>query len=94
MQQKFEGVTYRTASNWTPFIPVESKPISYLEIGAFYGANLISVANTYAAHPDSKIAAIDPWIDYNEYPEYKGQQDTIYTTLRPSFKARQNRVFL
>lgn len=81
MQPKFEGVTYRTADNWTPFIPVGQNPITYLEIGAFYGANVLSVAKTYAAHPDSKLAAIDPWIDYNEYPEYKGQQDTIYSTF-------------
>lgn len=77
----FEGVTYRTAENWNGFVPVSSGPIRYLEIGAFYGANLISVANTYAAHPDSELVCIDPWIDYTEYPEYKGEQDKIYSTF-------------
>jgi len=46
----------------------------------FYGANLLSVANSYAAHPNSKLYGIDPWEDYNEYPEYKGQQKSIYET--------------
>lgn len=77
----FEGVTYRTADNWFSFVPVSTGPIRYLEIGAFYGANLISVANTYAAHPQSELVCIDPWIDYDDYPEYKGQQDSIYSTF-------------
>lgn len=76
--QTFEGVTYRTAENWFSFLPVEDKPITYLEIGAFYGANVLSVANTYASHVSSKVVCIDPWIDYSEYPEYKGQQPSIY----------------
>jgi predicted O-methyltransferase YrrM len=78
----FEGTTYRTAKNWFPVIPVENKPIRYAEIGVFYGANLISVANSYAAHPDSKLYGIDPWIDYNEYPEYKNEQSSIYDTFQ------------
>ena len=77
----FEGVTYRTADNWVSFLQIENKPIHYLEIGAFYGANVLSVEKTYAKHPDSSVSVIDPWIDYAEYPEYKGQQDTIYDTF-------------
>uniref|UniRef100_A0A6C0DDW2 Methyltransferase n=1 Tax=viral metagenome TaxID=1070528 RepID=A0A6C0DDW2_9ZZZZ len=80
----FQGKYYRLASNWYSFLPVESyqsKPIQYLEIGAFYGANLLSVAQTYCIHPDSRMYVIDPWIDYEEYPEYKGQQKTIYDTF-------------
>jgi predicted O-methyltransferase YrrM len=49
-----------------------------LEIGAFYGANLLSVADSYGAHADSKLYCIDPWEDYEEYPEYKNQQSNIY----------------
>ena len=77
----FEGITYRTAENWFGFVPTPAGPIRYLEIGAFYGANLLSVANTYASHPESRLVAIDPWIDYDEYPEYKGQQDGIYSAF-------------
>lgn len=77
----FEGVTYRTASNWLGKVPQNDGPINYLEIGAFYGANLFSVGNLYASHPDSRMFCIDPWIDYADYPEYKDQQDSIYSTF-------------
>jgi hypothetical protein len=43
----FKGISYRLANNWFDYIPFQNKSINYLEIGAFYGANLISVANTY-----------------------------------------------
>lgn len=74
----FEGVNYKLANEWFPYVPLEeikNTPIKYLEIGTFYGANAISVANSYCQHPDSKIYCIDPWEDYDGYPEYKGQQD-------------------
>lgn len=80
----FQGVHYRLADFWHNHIPLHAyanKPIKYLEIGAFYGANLLSVARSYGAHPDSVLHCIDPWTDYSEYPEYKGQQTTIYDTF-------------
>lgn len=76
---EFQGVTYETADNWRAFVPQSAGAIQYLEIGTFYGANLLSVAKTYASHPDSRMVCIDPWMDYDEYPEYKGEQDTIYS---------------
>ena len=57
------------------------KSINYLEIGTFYGANIISVAESYGSHPDSRMYCIDPWEDYSEYPEYKGEQPTIYNAF-------------
>lgn len=77
----FNGIAYRRADNWNGFVPMPTTPIQYLEIGAFYGANLLSVAESYASHPDSKLVCIDPWMDYEAYPEYKGQQDGIYSTF-------------
>jgi predicted O-methyltransferase YrrM len=80
----FTGVTYRTASNWVYHLNKEKYktiPINYLEVGTFYGANILSVAETYGMHPDSKMYCIDPWEDYNDYPEYKGQQPKIYDTF-------------
>lgn len=79
--EHFEGTSYRLSNNWNSFIPIEDKPINYLEIGTFYGANLFSVAQSYAKHPESKLYAIDPWIDYQDYPEYKDKQEYIYTTF-------------
>ena len=57
----FIGTTYRTANNWFDSIALsdyENIPINYLEIGAFYGANLLSVADTYCKHIDSKESQV------------------------------------
>ena len=83
MLNNFEGTQYRLANNWFSHIDLKNynRPINYLEIGTFYGANILSVAKTYGAHSDSKLYCIDPWEDYAEYPEYKNQQTTIYDTF-------------
>lgn len=84
MTGTFEGRQYRTATNWFPIIPkkdFETKKIKYLEIGAYYGANVISVGKTYGSHPESELYCIDPWIDYNDYPEYKNIQENTYETF-------------
>jgi hypothetical protein len=81
MLENFVGVHYRMADNWFEHIDVNqynTRPINYLEIGAFYGANLLSVAKTYGVHSDCKLHCIDPWVDYDEYPEYKNEQSSIY----------------
>jgi len=81
MLNNFNGTEYRLASNWFNHVNLneyKDRPIKYLEIGVFYGANLLSVANSYGLHPDSKLYCIDPWEDYDEYPEYKNRQSTIY----------------
>lgn len=71
----FEGVQYRLANCWFEHVPpaeYSNKPIRYLEIGTFYGANLLSVAKSYGLHPDSKLHCIDPWED---------EQPKIYDTF-------------
>jgi predicted O-methyltransferase YrrM len=81
MTSNFVGVSYRLADNWFGFMPVSNyntRPINYLEIGTFYGANLLSVAHTYGKHSDSKLYCIDPWEDYADYSEYKNEQPNIY----------------
>ena len=82
MLNSFEGTQYLLADNWFKYVNVDyfkNIPINYLEIGTFYGANIISVANTYGLHKDSKLYCIDPWEDYDDYPEYKTEQPTIYS---------------
>ena len=84
MLSNFEGVNYRLADNWFSTINLneyKDRQIRYLEIGTFYGANIISVANSYGLHKDSELYCIDPWEDYEGYPEYKKQQQTIYNTF-------------
>jgi predicted O-methyltransferase YrrM len=61
--------------NWAPYIPMPSGPINYLEIGCADGGNAIVISKSYAKHPDSKLYCVDPWMDYDEYPEYKGIQE-------------------
>jgi SAM-dependent methyltransferase len=88
LNPKFKGVAYRLANNWFPYVtPDSSKPIKYAEVGAFYGANMVSVAETYGVHPDSTLIAIDPWTDYVDYPEYKGEQTTIYNAFTQNMEA-------
>jgi len=89
MLENFIGSRLRTADNWFTNVNINDyndKPINYLEIGTHYGANLISVAKTYGTHNDSKLYCIDPWVDYNEYPEYKGEQTNIYNTFINNIK--------
>jgi len=84
MLNNFTGTQYRLANNWYSFISIKeyyNKKINYLEIGTFYGANILSVAHTYGLHNDTKLYCIDPWEDYNEYPEYKNQQSSIYDSF-------------
>jgi len=80
-KDNFEGVQYRLANWWFNKVNLDDykdRPIKYLEIGTFFGANLLSVADSYGLHKDSKLYCIDPWIDYKDYPEYKDDQSIIY----------------
>lgn len=63
---------------WKYSIPIEDRPINYLEIGVADGGNAIHVANSYCKHPDSKIYCVDPWMDYDDYFEYKGDQQRAW----------------
>ena len=74
----FKGIKYKDATNWIGFVPQTPDPIRYLEIGVLCGNNVLSVERLYASHPDSVLVCVDPWIDYGEYPEYKGQITTYY----------------
>ena len=79
----FEGRFYNRLvdQNWLPYIPMPNGPIKYLEIGVADGGNAILVSKSYAKDPSSRIYCVDPWMDYDEYPEYKGQQEKGYTTF-------------
>ncbi len=86
LYQNFAGTIFTTADNWKDYIPLLYEPIRYLEIGSFCGGSLISVEKSYAAHPDSKLYCIDPWEDYEDYPEYKGEIETIYQKFQKNIK--------
>lgn len=67
--------------NWSKHIPISTEPINYLEIGCADGGNAIIISKSYAHHPESKLYCVDPWMDYDEYPEYKGYQETGWETF-------------
>ena len=82
-----EGQQFRSSKNWLHFFEKEDRPIKYLEVGVHYGRNLFEIATeTFGTHPESELHCIDPWEDYEEYPEYKGKQDSIYDTFQKNFK--------
>ena len=66
---------------WGPHIPMPNGPINYLEIGVADGGNAVLVSKSYAKHPESLVYCVDPWMDYPDYPEYKGQQEKGYETF-------------
>lgn len=66
---------------WKNIVDMQDKPINYLEIGVFKGETVMDVSKSYCKHPDSKIYCVDPWIDYDEYSEYKGKIGKIYNTF-------------
>ena len=80
----FKGIKYEIVNNWFNMINItqyKNRPIHYLEIGTFYGANILSVAVSYGLHKNSKLYCIDPWEDYDNYPEYKEKQNVIYDSF-------------
>jgi hypothetical protein len=89
-KDNFEGIQYRLANWWFNKVNLDDykdRPIKYLEIGTFYGANLLSVADSYGLHKDSKLYCIDPWIDYEQYTEYKDEQSIIYNGFLKNIEA-------
>ena len=94
VDKNFEGMFWNLADNWLPILDLneyKNKSITYLEIGALYGANLLSVAALYGLHEETKLYCIDPWIDYNDYPEYKGKQNSIFQTFTNNIDASEHR---
>lgn len=71
----------KTPFTWSQFIPIYDKPIQYLEIGVLHGVNTVHISQTYCKHIDSQIHCVDPWEDYTEYIEYKGQQSQNYNNF-------------
>jgi hypothetical protein len=90
---KFEGIKYRLCDEWNGKIQIEDKPINYLEVGAFYGGNFLSVADSYAKHPWSKLYVVDPWTNYAEYDEYKDlDMETVFDAFTRNIEHIKDKV--
>jgi len=90
----FTGIQFTLSSNWLSAVNINeyiNRPIHYLEIGTFNGANLFSVAGSYGAHAESQLHCIDPWIDYDDYPEYKGEQSSSYDTFLQNLEKSEHK---
>ena len=75
----FKGNVYNMSFKWKEIIKPTNDPIKVLEIGAYHGANVCCLTKTHAIHSDSEIHCVDPWRDYEQYPEYKDEQRTNYS---------------
>jgi len=84
--ETFEGITYKLSHNWLNYIPKSEKPINYLEIGTFHGANLFSVLKNYCNHDESRLYTIDPFQNYDGYDEYKNEQDNNYNIFMKNYE--------
>jgi len=87
---KYKGVHYRLADYWTQILNykiIQSIPIKYCEVGVFYGVNFITFEKIFGQHKDTEMVAIDPWIHYDDYPEYKDKNmQSIYNTAIENMK--------
>jgi predicted O-methyltransferase YrrM len=84
MLDYFIGKNHFLPNNWFNIINIndyKDRKINYLEIGTYYGANLLYFGETYGLHNESKLYCIDPWEDYEEYSEYKNEQPLIYESF-------------
>jgi predicted O-methyltransferase YrrM len=90
--KNFEGRYYNRnpAINWSSFIPITGLPINYLEIGVSDGGNAIHISNSYCKNSASKIYCVDPWMDYDEYPENKGRQERGWITFNKNIQRSVN----
>jgi hypothetical protein len=81
LPEGFKGNVFNMSYKWVPILPSypNTKPLKIMEIGAYHGANACSLVKTLATHPKSEIHCVDPWMDYDDYVEYKGKQGVNYS---------------
>ena len=95
----FSGYIFRLANFWFEHIPIPKGPIKYLEVGILYGANALSVAQTYAKDENSEIHCVDPWIEYREddglvsYNDMNNIYETFMTNVELSGYKNKFRIY-
>ena len=71
-------------NTWFKYIDLNeyySKKINFLNLSAGDGSVVVSFAETYGKHVNSKYYCIDPWEDYSDYSgntKYKTQRETTF----------------
>lgn len=83
-----EGYDFRLNTNWfkrrnlvtwSTFFPKEfssKKPVNMIQIGVWEGADLVWCLQNILGHPDSRVVAIDPWLEDRKRDQSK--VDVIY----------------
>lgn len=95
MTKTYEGISYRQCDFWLTRIEPQYQPINYLEVGVFFGANLLSVADTYAHHPESQMYCIDPWENYKEYNEYEEvDMNKVFEAFKRNIELIEDKVHI
>ena len=81
----YKGLHFKSPySTWIPLINTERlNNIRYLEIGVSHGIHLFETAHAF---PNAELHGVDPWTDYEEYPEYKNQQDNIWNIFKSNLE--------
>lgn len=74
----YKGNVYNMSYKWKDIIKPTYDAIKILEIGAYHGANVCCLTQTHALNSASQIHCVDPWYDYDAYPEYRHHQATNY----------------
>ena len=77
-----KGPGYCDTNLWKESIPVPTGPVKYLEIGTLCGKSAISFESVYGTHPDSEIHCVDPWINYEQYDEYRDGENNQVNNYR------------
>jgi hypothetical protein len=86
MPEVLQFIREHPGVRWRTLLPEPTGPVNYLEIGVYRGEHIIDMSKSYCSHPDSVIYCVDPWTDYDEYPEYKGEIESAYDVFMNSMK--------
>lgn len=82
----FKGTAFRLSDNWFSFIDKDTSFTNYLEIGSFYGANVLSVIKNYNFQ---RHFCIDPYVNNEDFPEVPQDiqdQNEVYSTFLENIK--------
>lgn len=85
-----KGHAYRTCENWFKYIDNAIQYNNYLEIGSFYGANVLSVVEKYFF---KRHYCIDPYINNEDYPEVSidtFDQEEVYNSFLENISGHSN----
>lgn len=85
----------RNQVTWSTFFPKKfshRKPVNMIQIGVFEGADLIWLIQNVLGHPDSRVVAIDPWLESRKLSQDK--MDDCYNRAQRNLHHWRKRIEL